>query len=388
MSLSFQHLAAELRVFCGKDSLASLPRELVRGARSRAVAIVGRSVSASPAMQLLRDSLGRALVGESVTARSNSPLTSIIETARNLERFNADCVIAVGGGSAAVTARAASILLAEKAAVQDICTKRFPDGTFESPRLTAPKLPQFIIATTPSTAFVKAGSAIRDEETGERLALFDPKTRVRALFLHPQFLDTTPAELIQSASLNTLSTAVEAFTSTKCDPISEAILTHSLKLIAEHLNDTASYNTSAREHLVLAAILCGRGTEHAGGGLASVLAHAIGAHCGVANGIVNAIVLPHVMRFNAQEAAERFVEMGRALGGVSMPSPDAATNAIHAIESLLGNLPIPRRLREIGVSSNDLSGIASAAMSDWFITRNSRRVTTRESVLSILRTCW
>ena len=55
-----------------------------------------------------------------------------------------------------------------------------------SPKLLAPKLPQFIVPTTPTTAMVKAGSAVFDPATGERLALFDPKTRAHAIFIDPR----------------------------------------------------------------------------------------------------------------------------------------------------------------------------------------------------------
>lgn len=390
MPLSFQHMAAELRLICGEQSLKALTRELAREGCKRAVIVSGRSVNESPAMEVLRQILGPALVGECVTVRQNSPLPSVMETAQLLDDLKADSVIAVGGGSSAVTARAASILLAEKAAAQTLSTRRLPDGSFESPRLNAPKLPQFVVPTTPSTAFVKAGSAVLDVETGHRLALFDPKTRAKALFVHPDFLRTAPALLVQNSCLNTFSTAVEAFTSPKCDPISEAMLLHSMRLIARHLDRSSIEYASARDSFMLAAILCGRGTEQSGGGLASVLAHAIGAHRNVANGIVNAIVLPHALRFNASETATRLAMLRDILFHDSdrHPGLPAPTDAVEAIGSLLRRLAVPHRLRDIGVTRNDLPGIANHAMSDWFITRNSPQALSQELVVSILEACW
>ena len=313
-SLTFQHVAAELRLYCGADSLTALARELKRGGCRRAVVICGRSVGASSAMEKLRAALGPVLVGEGKMVRPNSPVPAVEEAARVLRELEADAVIAVGGGSAAVTARAASILLAEQRPVQELCTRRLPDGRFESPRLDAAKLPQFVVPTTPSTAFVKAGSAIHDEETSQRLALFDPKTRAKALFLHPEFLCTAPAQLVQGATLNTLSTAVEALESPRCDPVSEAMLMHSLRLVARHLERMAPGDVAARECLAIAAVLCGRGTEQSGGGLASVLAHAIGHRSNVANGIVNAIMLPHTLRFNAPATQHSTVRIAESLG--------------------------------------------------------------------------
>ena len=379
--LSFQHLAAEFRLHCGEDSLTALAKELKRSGCGRAVVVSGRSVSASPAMDQLRSALGPLVVGESTSVRPNSPLQTVEEIARLLREQEADAVIAVGGGSAAVTGRAAAVLLAEQRPARELCTRRLPNGQFDSPRLDAPKLPQFVVPTTPSTAFVKAGSAVHDEDTGERLALFDPKTLARALFLHPEFLCSSPANLVQGAALNTLSTAVEALESPKCDPISEAMLMHALRLVARHIGRMEPDDLAAREYLVIAAVLCGRGTEQAGGGLASVLAHAIGHRAHVSNGIVNAIVLPHTMRFNTSATGATTTRIAESLG-------HAQTAAADVLEALLTPLPIPHRLRELGLAQVDLDAIATAAMSDFFISRSPRRVQGVADVRGILDAAW
>lgn len=388
----FQHLAAELRLFCGDDSYDALARELKRNGCTRAVLVCPRSVAASEAMGSLRESLGAVFIGETSAVRPNSPLSFVEEVARTLGDLQADAVIAIGGGSAAVTARVASILLAEKLPARELCTRRLPNGEFVSPRLVAPKLPQFVLPTTPSTAFVKAGSAVLDDSNGERLAFFDPKTRAKAVFLHPALLRTAPAELVSGASLNTMSTAVEALESPKCDPLSEAMLVHSLRLLRQHLGGFPAEDSDAREYLAIAAVLCGRGTEQSGGGLASVLAHAIGHRLHIANGIVNAIVLPHTMRFNASATADGHARIADALCAYSAtdnrPQKNGSGQAIEALEALLDKLSIPRRLREIGLPKNDLAQIAEAAMSDWFISRSPRRVTGPADLQDILEAAW
>ncbi|WP_168226766.1 iron-containing alcohol dehydrogenase family protein [Rhodoferax sediminis] len=379
---SFQHLAAELRLYCGEDSLAALARELKRNGCRRAVVVSGRSVARSGAMDLLRNALGPVLVGESQSVQPNSPVPAVEEVARVLEANEANAVIAVGGGSAAVTARAAAILLAERKPAQELCTRRLPDGRFDSPRLDAPKLPQFVLPTTPSTAFVKAGSAVHDAATGQRLALFDPKTRAKALFLHPAFLRTAPVALVREATLNTLSTAVEALESPQCDPVSEAMLMHTLRLIARNLDRLEQDETAGREYLAIAAVLCGRGTEQAGGGLSSVLAHAIGHRAHVSNGVVNAIVLPYTMRFNALATQQTTPRIADSLGHGQTGA------AADVLESLLAKLPIAHRLRDIGITEADLDVIAQAAMGDFFVSRSPRRVQGVADVRGILDAAW
>lgn len=381
--LSYQHVSAELRVYHGRESLVSLGREIERSKCQRAVVICGRTISQSPVLQLVRDALGPKLVGVSPSAREQSPVSGVEQAAGDLSEARADAIIAIGGGSAAVTARAAAILLGENKPLSELCTRRLEDGTFSSPRLGAPKLPQFIVPTTPSTAFVKAGTAVHDD-AGQRLAMFDPKTRAKAIFVHPEFVATAPESLVRSAALNALANAVEALNSPKCDPVSEAFLLQALRLIRAELPALTERRQIARERLLVAAILCGRGTEQGGTGLASVLAHAIGHRSHAANGIVNAVVLPHVMRFNAPVTRAR----GKVILEVLSSSPEATADdapAGKAVQAFLDGLPVPHTLRDLGIGQADLPGIAQAAFSDWFISRNPRPVNDVAALMDILQ---
>ena len=386
MTMSFQHVSAELRLFLGDESLAALQRELERSGCWRAVIVCGRTISRSPELQLLREVLGPSLAGVCASAGEHSPVAGVEEAATLFEQLSADSIIAVGGGSAAVTARAAAILAGEQRPLAQLCTRRTPEGKFESPRLNAPKLPLFVVPTTPSTAFVKAGTAVHDAQ-GQRLALFDPKTRARSIFVHPRFVQTAPGELVRSATLNAFANAVEALESPKCDPVSEAFLMQALRLVQMGLAGVErQIDASARETLVVAALLCGRGTEQGGTGLASVLAHAIGKRSHVPNGIVNAIVLPHTLRFNAAFTAERWLPIQQALADVAAEASDQS--AIGRVQALLARVAVPRTLREIGVERADLRPLAEAAMTDWFVSRNARPVKDVQSLLEVLEAAW
>lgn len=382
----YQYVAPELRVYHGQESLAALKRELTRNGCQRAVVVCGRTVKRSEALVVLEEALGSLLAGVTASAYENSPVSGVQETANFLDSVRADAVIAIGGGSAAVTARAAAILAGEKQPISALCTRRLADGQFESPRLNAPKLPQFVVPTTPSTAFVKAGSAVHDDE-GQRLALFDPKTRAKAVFIHPAFIATAPVELVRSATLNAFANAVEALEAPRCDPFSEALLMHALRLIEANLALAGEGDAKSRELLVAAAILCGRGTEQGGTGLASVLAHAIGHRSHVANGIVGAIVLPHTLRYNAVVTADRGRAIVDVLGDRS-GRHSSAPNASVAVDAFLAGIPAPRKLREIGIAQEDLGDIAAAAFTDWFISRVPRPVSDAGTLVEIMQAAW
>jgi len=387
----FQHLSAGGRTFAGEGCLAALPAELKRAGASRVVVFCGASLVRRPeVLARVERALGPALVGRFEGVREHSPVDSVVEGARTLARLGADGAVAVGGGSAVVTARAAAILLAEGEDVRALCTRREPDGRMVSPRLARPKLPQFVVATTPTTAYAKAGSALRDAATGDRLALFDPKTRASALFVDPVLAGTAPVALVMSASLNALAMSIEGLESDCDDPLAHAALAHALGLLADTLPGLVARPDDAdlRMRLMLAALLCGQGTDHAGGGVSSVLAHSIGPRYGVANGLAQAIVLPHAMRFNATVTAPRLARVDRALGtGAAEAATRGPEAVVGAVRALLDRLGVPARLGEVGVRGDVPDALVEHALADWFLQRNPRPVD-RAGIVEILGAAW
>ena len=158
---------------------------------------------------------------------------------------------------------------------------------------------------------------------------------------------------------------------------------HALRLVARNLERMGPEDIPAREYLAIAAVLCGRGTDQAGGGLSSVLAHAIGHRAHVSNGIVNAIVLPHTMRFNSPATEHTTPRISRQPAARVQPAlrPDV-------LEALLARLPIAHRLRDIGIAEADLDAIAQAAMGDFFISRAPRKVQGASDLRGILAAAW
>lgn len=381
----FSHTTPALRLHQGAQALQRLATELDRLGCTRAVVLCGASLARdTPSMERVRAALGPRCAGIAPLVRAHSPLPAVQEAARTLQQLQADAVIALGGGSAIVTARAASILLAEAAPAAQLCTLRDAHGHLHSPRLQAPKLPQFVIPTTPTTAIVKAGSAMLNPADGARMALFDPKTRARAVFIDPALLATPPRELVVSAGLNTLAMAIEGLCSTRGDPMADAYLMHALRLIVEHLPALADGDSAdARAQLMMASILCGHGTDYTGAGIAIPLGHAISARFHVDNGLANAIVMPHVLRFNAPAAQPGLQKMGRALN--LAPTLDALLGALQALSR---QLQLPTQLRQLGVTRDALGALAEVCMDDWFVRDNPRRVHNAAELETLLSQAW
>ncbi len=388
---SFQHISPPLRlVEAARMSLWQLRRELDWLNSRRAVIVCGASLSRNGAvLELVRSAMGERCAGVFAGVQAHSPVPAVQASAQELRRLEADAVVAIGGGSAIVTARAASILLAESGDVRSLATARDERGQLRSPRLNAPKLPQLVIPTTPNTATVKAGSAVFDPERGERLALFDPKTRAQCVFIHPDLLGTAPRNLVVTASLDTLTLALEGLMSRTGDPISDAMLMHAVRLLAEHLpNPALGEDLAARGELMLAAILCGQGTDFTGAGMATVLGHAIGARHHVENGLTKAIALPAVLRFNADAARPGLRKIATSLDLHAAEDASLVVMITDALEGIFNKLGIPRRLRDVGVTQQDFFAIATNAWGDWFLRSNPRAVRDVVEVQGVLEAAW
>lgn len=388
---SFQHATAEMKVFGGADCLQWLPRELDRAGARRALIVCGRSMAAGRGLSMVREALADRCAGVFPGVQPDSPLPVVLQAAQALSDHQADAVIALGGGSAIVTARAAVILRAEGGNAHDLCTRRGTDGRIISPRLSAPKLPQFTVATTPTTALAKAGSAILDPLNGRRLALFDPKTRARAIFIDPWMACSAPQAMVRGASLNTLTMAIEGLESLKGSALSDAALMHAIRLVIEGvpLLDDAARQAQARVDLIQAAILCGQGTDQTGVGLATAFGHLLGARMGIDNGVVNALMLPHTMRFNAPALGDR---QGRVLRALDVPAAGprhgVSDAAIGAVGALLSRLRVPARLRDVGASREAFADIADGALDDWFVQTNPRRIESSAEILGVMQAAW
>ena len=394
-----QHAVTALRIFEGPDCLTQLDRELSRLDRRRAVifcgATLGRAQGAregSP-LELVTAAAAERCVGVFAGVTAHSPLPAVEAGAEALRRHKADAVIAVGGGSAIVTARAASILVAEGRAISELCTQRQANRQLTSPRLLAAKLPQFVVPTTPTTAMTKAGSAVLDPETRSRLALFDPKTRASSLFLHPRLLGSAPRGLFVDAGLNAFCGAVEGLMSRYGDPISDAALMHAVRLCAHHFRKPAGLDDDAtRADLAFAAILCGQGTDVTSGGITTALGHAVAAHCGIEGGLAKALILPHTIRFNAEVASTGVASAGLdkigASLGVAIAGDRREDRVIDALVAITRTLGLASRLRDAGVKREALGDIADKAMADWFLKGNPRPVTGPADLKTILDAAW
>ena len=147
-----------LRLISGTGSLERLSAELARLGASRPMLLHTRSLEGSELIGQVNGLIHPTATFDGV--RAHTPLPSVLAAAELAQQAGADCLVGVGGGSVAVTARATAIVVGEGSNVASLATRRSADGRAVSPKLTRAKLPIILIATTPSTAHAKAGTAV------------------------------------------------------------------------------------------------------------------------------------------------------------------------------------------------------------------------------------
>lgn len=200
MASGFTVTSYKSRVHAGEGALRRLSGELRRLGSRRTMVLSGASVARNSGLiDHIGEMAGDCYAGSSAVLQRHATLDSVNAAVEQLRAHDADCVIAVGGGSALMAARCAVILLAEKAPLEDLIT-RYPDGQPAiSPKLNAPKLPIINVLTAATGAQNRAGSALKVPGFERRLELFDPKTRPAALIWDPRALATAPASLARSS---------------------------------------------------------------------------------------------------------------------------------------------------------------------------------------------
>ncbi|MCC6775451.1 MAG: iron-containing alcohol dehydrogenase, partial [Hyphomicrobiales bacterium] len=307
----------------------------------------------------------------------------------------ADCIVAVGGGSAMVTARAIIVVLAEKGDIHELCTQYPPGQPPVSPKLLAPKIPNILVLTTPSTAMTRAGSAVKDVERHHRLELFDPKTRPFAMIWDDDALLTAPAELFVSTSASALSGILCGVASPRINPISHADLLHAMRISLESLPVLKQdpNDATARMNLVAASFLSNRALDAMRSrafGIISSFGHVIDTlYPHISHGESYSLTTAWGMRFNLEPCVAGLARLGRELGvGKGLPDRDAAVKATDFVEAFYRGLGMPVRLRDVGVPQDGIAKIAEDCMGDFYLHQNARKVKSADELLDVLNRMW
>ena len=127
-----------------------------------------------------------------------------------------------------------------------------------------------------------------------------------------------------------------------------------------------------RLRLMVGALLSGQGSDYVGGGLAQALSHAAGPRSSTSNGVIEAMLLPHTMRYNEPVTGPRWDRIADALGAGRAGVPAPGNGALAAVVDFLRGIGVPERLRDVGVAEEAIPDVVTHAVDDWALTRVPR----------------
>jgi alcohol dehydrogenase len=231
-------------------------------------------------------------------------------------------------------------------------------------------MPPFIaINTTAGTASeMTRFCIITDLSRKVKMAIVDWRVTPNIAINDPLLMAGMPAGLTAATGMDALTHAVEAYVSTIATPITDACAIKAIELIADNLRAAVANggDMEARNNMAYAEYLAGMAFNNASLGHVHAMAHQLGGFYDLPHGVCNAILLPHVQRFNMIAKLDRFVDIAHALGEVvdGLSKREAAELALTAIQTLSADVGIPTGLAGLGVKEKDLETMAQNAQKD------------------------
>ncbi|MBS4008609.1 MAG: iron-containing alcohol dehydrogenase [Clostridium sp.] len=291
-----------------------------------------------------------------------------------------DMIVSLGGGSSHDCAKGIGLVVGNGGNIRDFA------GIDKS---TKPMPPMIAVNTTSGTASeMTRFCIITNTDTKVKMAIVDWRVTPQVSINDPEIMAKMPRGLTAATGMDALTHAVEAYVSTIATPITDACALKAIELISKHLRSAVAYgdNMEARDAMTYAELLAGMAFNNASLGYVHAMAHQLGGFYDLPHGVCNAILLPHVQRFNLIANPQRFVDIARAMGEVvdGLSVRDAAEKALTAIQTLSQDINIPAGLANLNVQEKDFEVMAKNAMVDACSFTNP--VTAKlEDVVSIFR---
>jgi alcohol dehydrogenase len=280
--------------------------------------------------------------------------------------FEPDCIVALGGGSAMDCAKGINFLLTNGGQVSDY---------WGFGHATTPMLPSIGIPTTAGTGSeAQAYALISDSTSHRKMACGDTKARFRTVVLDPELTVSAPTRVAATAALDAVSHAVETFVTTRRNPVSQMLGLQAWRLLELHLEASLQPDATleTRGAMLLGAHLAGAAIEQSMLGAAHAGANPLTAEFAIPHGQAVALLLPHVVRFNAVSAENEYRQLADAVG---LRSHREGGEAIaDRLESMRRNAGLPTRLRQLGIAAAELPNLAAVASQEWTLQFNPRPV--------------
>jgi len=287
-----------------------------------------------------------------------NPTTEHVDNGlRVARRFKPDLIVGLGGGSAMDCAKGINLLLCNGGRMQDYWGVN---------KAAEPLLPFIAVPTTAGTGSdAQSFALITDPQTHQKMACGDVKALPRVAILDPDLTATVPPKVAAATGIDAVAHAVETAATNKRTEVSRRLSRQAWRML-ERSYERVMLNPadrSAREGMLLGAHIAGAAIENSMLGAAHACANALTAIGGTVHGVAVGLMLPWVVRFNAAAGDNPYSDL--------IDEPEALARRV---EQMLEAGNVPRRLSEIGFSTEKIPDLSGIAARQWTAAFNPRRV--------------
>ena len=314
---------------------------------------------------------------------ADPPEAVILRAAADARTGEIDLVIGLGGGSSMDVAKLIAVLAAGD---QPLATM-YGIGNVLGPRMPLVQMP-----TTAGTGSEVTPISIVTTGTTTKMGVVSPKLYADLVILDATLTLGLPAKVTAATGIDAMVHAIEAYTTRlKKNPLSDMLALQALRLLSSNLVTVCDdgKNLPARQAMLLGAMLAGQAFSNAPVAAVHALAYPIGGIFHVPHGLSNALVLPHVLRFNASHAEPLYAELAAIVAPHATGSDAARCDAlISTMEALADKVGIETRLRQVGIAVTDIDRLADAAMLQTRLLTNNPRELRRADAHAIYTAAW
>ncbi|WP_458459403.1 lactaldehyde reductase [Pseudobutyrivibrio sp.] len=311
--------------------------------------------------------------------KPNPTIENVKNGVEAFKKSDADCIVAIGGGSSMDTSKAIGIIITNP----EFADVRSLEGVAPTKN---PCVPIIAVPTTAGTAAeVTINYVITDVEKERKFVCVDTHDMPIVAVVDPEMMSSMPKGLTAATGMDALTHAIEGYTTKAAWEMTDMFHLEAIRLISKNLRDAVENKKEGREGMALGQYIAGMGFSNVGLGIDHAMAHTLSAHYDTPHGVACAMFLPISMEFNREYTGERLREVARAMGveGVdNMTQDEYRDAAIAAVKKLSEDVGIPTTLDKI--KEEDLEQLATDALNDACYPGNPREAT-KEQVIEMFR---
>ena len=316
--------------------------------------------------------------------QANPTIENVQSGVKAFKEANADCIVAIGGGSSMDTAKAIGIINTNP----EFSDVRSLEGVAPTKN---PCTPILAVPTTAGTAAeVTINYVITDPENKRKFVCVDVHDIPVVAFVDPEMMSSMPASLSAATGMDALTHAIEGYITAGAWELSDMFHIKAIRLIAKNLRAAVNNDPKAREAMALAQYIAGMGFSNVGLGVDHSMAHTLSAYYNMPHGKACATLLPTVMEYNASATGEKYRDIADAFGvenAYTMDLDQARKAAIDAVRKLGEDVGINMSLKDV-VPLEDIDSLSADALKDACTPGNPRPVSVediKEMFLSLMK---